>query len=306
MIVSSRTNPELSIVIPLYNKELYIQRAVNSVLSQTFKNFEVIVVNDGSTDNSLAFVSSIADHRVKIINQDNAGVSVARNKGTEFANSDYIAFLDADDELKPEYLARMFALIKEFPQARTFASAYEVIRPTRRSIKRHFPADKGLINFEEFLEKLMMGYRPLGASSIIAEKKLLHEIGFFPVGQTRGEDTDTWFRLLRKAPCAFINEPLVIIWSGLPHSACVSNKDIVSSTLVEELESNIAHGKYQKEMHIKIIDFLAWRQFGNIDRLIKSGKGGLARERIRLAMRSKRFRIKLYKMYLQSLLKNKF
>lgn len=88
----------ISVVIPLYNKDKQIAKTLYSVLKQTYPNFEVIVVNDGSTDNSLSEVSKISDSRIRLICQENKGVSAARNRGIQEAKSDYIAFLDADDE----------------------------------------------------------------------------------------------------------------------------------------------------------------------------------------------------------------
>ena len=87
----------ISVVIPLYNKEKYIKRAIESVLNQTFQKFEIIVVNDGSTDKSAEIVQNIKDPRIRLINQKNAGVSAARNRGIQEAKYEYIAFLDADD-----------------------------------------------------------------------------------------------------------------------------------------------------------------------------------------------------------------
>ena len=88
---------KFSVVIPLYNKEHYIGKTLKSVLNQTFQDFEIIVVNDGSTDHSLDAARSIKSDRVQIISQENAGVAVARNTGIEHASAEYIAFLDADD-----------------------------------------------------------------------------------------------------------------------------------------------------------------------------------------------------------------
>ena len=86
-----------TVVIPLYNKANYIEKAINSVLNQTFTEFEIIVVNDGSTDESLEKIGHFKDARLKIINQENAGVSTARNNGVKEAKYDYVAFLVADD-----------------------------------------------------------------------------------------------------------------------------------------------------------------------------------------------------------------
>ncbi|QWF70713.1 glycosyltransferase family 2 protein [Methylomonas paludis] len=108
-----------SVVIPLYNKAHIIIRTLTAVLTQTFSEFEVVIVNDGSTDNSLEIISKIAsgDARIRIINQVNQGVSVARNTGVKSANYDYIAFLDADDEWLPGYLQKMREAIQQFPDA---------------------------------------------------------------------------------------------------------------------------------------------------------------------------------------------
>ena len=90
----------ISVVIPLYNKEKQIKRTLQSVLTQTFQDFEIVIVNDGSTDNSTIEVEKIKDSRIRLIHQENAGVSAARNKGIEEAKYELIAFLDADDEWK--------------------------------------------------------------------------------------------------------------------------------------------------------------------------------------------------------------
>ena len=91
--------PKISIIIPLYNKEAAIERTIQSVLCQEFHDFELIVVNDGSTDHSLDVVKGISDERIRIINQQNSGVSAARNRGMNEANGEYVLFLDADDNL---------------------------------------------------------------------------------------------------------------------------------------------------------------------------------------------------------------
>lgn len=110
----------ISVIIPLYNKEAIIDRTLRSVLSQNYDDFEVIVVNDGSTDGSVEIVKSINDKRVRIIEQHNGGPSKARNTGIENALGDWLYFIDADDEMEPGSLKHFSELIKQFPQADMF------------------------------------------------------------------------------------------------------------------------------------------------------------------------------------------
>ena len=105
--------PQVSVVIPLYNKAPYIDRALRSVLAQTFQDFEVIIVDDGSTDGGAKIVKSTTDKRIKLIQQKNSGVSAARNRGIQESKSKLIAFLDADDEWKSRFLEVILRLRKK-------------------------------------------------------------------------------------------------------------------------------------------------------------------------------------------------
>ena len=114
-----------SVVIPLYNKEAYVAKTLNSVLNQTYQNFEVIIVNDCSTDNSLNVVHKIDDSRFKIIKHNkNKGLSASRNTGIKAATHSYIAFLDADDYWDSIYLETIWNLVKEYPDESVFATHY--------------------------------------------------------------------------------------------------------------------------------------------------------------------------------------
>lgn len=114
----------ISVVIPLYNKAHTIVNTLNTVLNQIYRDFEVVIVNDGSTDNGVEVIKqNFNDSRIRIINQKNAGVSAARNRGVEEAKGNWIAFLDGDDEWHPEYLSTMYGLIKKYPNAGLFLCA---------------------------------------------------------------------------------------------------------------------------------------------------------------------------------------
>ena len=115
----------ISVVIPLYNKEKSITSTLRTVLNQTFRDYEIVIVNDGSTDGSVEEIEKVQDDRIRLVHQPNAGVSAARNRGIEEAKGDLIAFLDADDEWKPEYLATQYHLFQKYPECSVFACNYE-------------------------------------------------------------------------------------------------------------------------------------------------------------------------------------
>lgn len=114
----------ISIVIPLYNKEKFIKNTINSVLRQSYKDFELVIVDDGSTDDSVNIVKSISDSRIRIISKQNEGVSKTRNRGIIEAKGEYIFFLDADDYLVPEALNILYDLMKCYPQKDIYVASY--------------------------------------------------------------------------------------------------------------------------------------------------------------------------------------
>ena len=105
-------NPLISIIVPTYNVEKYIRTCIESILAQTYRNIEVIIVNDGSTDQSLAVISDLicSHHNVKVINQKNQGVSVARNTGIDVATGKYITFVDPDDKIMPDFVSSLYQI----------------------------------------------------------------------------------------------------------------------------------------------------------------------------------------------------
>ena len=124
-----------SVIIPLYNKEAYIEQTLGSVLAQTYPFFEVIIVDDGSSDASLQIVNRITDSRIRVISQVNSGVATARNRGVKEAKENYVAFMDADDFWAPNYLERIVFLISTCPDAGIFACRYvEMMNGNRKAV----------------------------------------------------------------------------------------------------------------------------------------------------------------------------
>lgn len=191
----------ISVIIPLYNKEKYIVDTIKNVLNQTFKSFEIIVVDDGSTDGGLHKVKQIDDLRVKIISKDNGGVSSARNRGVEEAKYDYIAFLDADDEWENNHLENILNLIEKYNDvADVFSSNfYAKYSESKKKINR-VDIKTGIIEnyFQTVLEKPI-----IHSSSVVITKTVFYEAGQFNTILSRGEDIDLWIRLAKKYNIAY-------------------------------------------------------------------------------------------------------
>lgn len=195
--------PFISVVVPLYNKAQSFPLTAGSVMAQTYENFEVVVIDDGSTDESLAVASALGDARFRIIHQTNGGVSVARNRGVSEAKSDYIAFLDADDLWDPAHLATLAGLIERFPEAVMWGSGY---RPERdgatRAVKLHPAiANGGLI--DNYFQAATYGEQPFYSSSVCVRKDTLQRIGGFRPGLAHAEDLEVWARIALRGPVAF-------------------------------------------------------------------------------------------------------
>jgi len=202
-----------SVIIPLYNKAPYIKKAIYSVLNQTCQDFELIVVNDGSTDNSPEIVRQInqlSNKPFNIFDQSNAGVSTARNNGVQKAKNDYIAFLDADDWWDPSYLAEMKQLIEAYPDAGIYAAKYaEVKHGKKREAVIGLPEgfSSGYINYFEVYAKTM--WMPLFPSSAILPRRLFLDFKGFKPEIKLGEDFELWVRVVLQYPVAFLNKVLV-------------------------------------------------------------------------------------------------
>ncbi len=207
--------PAVSIVMPLYNKEREVGRAVRSVLDQTFADYELVVVDDGSTDNGPQVVAGCDDPRVRMIRQENAGVSAARNRGIDLARADLVAFLDADDEWLPEFLETIARLRAKFLTCRVFATSYFM----RENNSRPLPAMvKGLTAvpwegvLEDYFTLASHSDPPLCSSAVAVDKSALSAIGGFPAGIRSGEDLLTWARLAVKFPIAYSRYQGAVFW----------------------------------------------------------------------------------------------
>lgn len=195
-----------SVIIPAYNSEKFIFDAINSVLTQTISDFEIIVVDDGSCDKTSSVVKGIDDSRIRYTYQENGGVSVARNTGIHDAKGEYICFLDADDRWYPDHLETLTKLIKNYPECGMFLTGH-AISDTAGKIR--YQTEKMLQSVQE---PMLYSKNGLGmiqkygyfihTNSICCTKTALDQVGGFEPGVKNGEDDDLWYRIFSYFPIA--------------------------------------------------------------------------------------------------------
>ncbi len=201
--------PAVSIVIPLYNMEPYIGRALNSVLAQTIQDFEVIVVDDGSTDQGAKVVGGFYDHRIHLIQQPNQGVSAARNRGIKESQSDLIAFLDADDEWLPGFLDTILRLRASYPDAGLYGTAYQIHYPSGSIVKKIYDKNNGDRLFSSYFKAIVdfsgsgnLAF-PFNSSSFAARKDALTDVGGYLINLKVNEDVMLWGKIALKYHAAY-------------------------------------------------------------------------------------------------------
>lgn len=195
-----------SIVIPLYNKEAFIQRALDSISLQTVTDYEVIVIDDGSSDGSLDIVNRYDDDRIHVFQQENLGASAARNTGIFLAKRDWVAFLDADDVWMPDHLEELQSLIHEFPSAVSAGTAYNKVDVNGSVQSLRYPqTSSGAVRtlVDDYFAVSIAYDHVLHSSSAAARRETLLKIGGFPVGIKSGEDLITWAKLALVGDMAF-------------------------------------------------------------------------------------------------------
>jgi glycosyltransferase involved in cell wall biosynthesis len=203
---ASARDISFSVVIPLYNKERHVERAIRSAISQNPPVDEVIVIDDGSTDGSADIVERLAldDPGIRLIRQQNSGVASARNRGIREARGTHIAFLDADDEWLPGYLAEIVQLIARYPKAGAFCSNYRIVERDGSSQSAHlaFVSRSRRSLIRNYFKAAFHG-APVWTSATVVPRKVLVEVGVFLDGAGRGEDLELWARIGARYDIAF-------------------------------------------------------------------------------------------------------
>lgn len=205
-------SPQISVIMPVYNGAAVIGRALKTVFAQSFDRYEVIVVDDGSTDDLDAAVRGFEDSRVRVLRQTpNRGAAAARNVGIRAAAAEYIAFLDCDDEWLPDKLDRQYAVLRA-SQSGTDVSltGYYLVRDRldRREVRRVPPE-------RDWYWRLLGGCTLNVGSGLMVRKRVFNEIGYYAEDMRRLEDWDWLLRYTRKADIATVEDPLAVYHSGL-------------------------------------------------------------------------------------------
>ena len=227
---------KFSIIIPLYNKAPYIRKALESVFTQTYTDFELIVVDDGSTDDSARIAEEYIREvkgaetsrtvtstynlspityklSVRLITQSNAGVSAARNSGVAVSSGEYIAFLDADDWWEPTFLEKIAQLIADYPEAGLYVCNYIYYKPgkTHLAVRN---VETGYFNYPKAYYE--GGAMPVWTGATMMPREVFEEMGGFPMGIKLGEDFLLWAKTAMHYPVAFCEEPLAYYNNDVP------------------------------------------------------------------------------------------
>ncbi len=268
-------SPFFTVVIPLYNKENYISKTIESVLAQDFKSYEVIVVDDGSTDNSYHRVKPFGNHeKVSIIKKENGGVSSARNFGIKIADGKYIALLDADDYWYPNHLEELYKTIEKFPKAGIYGTGYEILldgKTLRKAEYRNFKPNKIQLVPDYFEASTINAVIWTSASAF--SKKNFCKIGEFDLRLRTAQDLDFFVRAALKFDIA-LNPTVTMRYyqkseNNLAQSFYNEDREYFINKFREEEDANPSFKKYLDSnryalvIRCKMIDNPIWKRVIN-------------------------------------------
>jgi glycosyltransferase involved in cell wall biosynthesis len=277
---------QFSVVIPLHNKVDSVNKTIESICAQRYAASEIIVVDDGSSDGSAEKVRELNIPNLKILEQTNQGVSAARNLGVSLASFPYIAFLDADDQWSPFFLAEMYNLILHFPEQGFFASHYQkvvkqgIYIDPKLAMKNISPTGCILENYFEVASK---GDLPFMVSSSVITSYLFDQLGGFPVGESMGEDQELFSRVALQSQIVF--SPLVLLFyhtdtenracdRHIPQTILPFAARLLGKTLTQSIDTKLkqdilrycgAHVCHLARLNIRAGDFIVAKRLLKMD-----------------------------------------
>ena len=211
-------SPKISVIIPTYNHGRFVGKAINSVLNQTYKDFEIIVVDDGSTDNTRGLINAYGN-QIKYIYQANQGLASARNTGIQASRAKYVAFLDADDWFAKENLEIKVSYMQNHPEATWVYSDWQYLDDKGNYLEKGSTifkyAQKRLTG--HIFEELVYNRNFISPCTVAVKKTTLEDVGYFDPAVICQEDLDLWLRISLKYPAHYIDKVLVYV-TALPGS----------------------------------------------------------------------------------------
>jgi hypothetical protein len=263
--------PTFTVVMPLYNQARYVAEALDSVLTQTYRDLEVIVVDDGSTDGGADVVRSVADSRVKCVRQQNQGVSVARNHGISMATGEYVAFIDSDDHWLATFMERNVRFVESYPSVSiVYTNAFA--GPNGQPRIDRALQNEGIVT--DYFRAVLRCHKHLGNSSaMMVRKDTLCRAGGFPIGVKYNEDQDLWMRLAWIGIVGFIPEPLSVYRDNPAGSAARHTLEgIPYPPLVDTYRLWKQQGQIPARLSHSSRAFINWTLLGYVCSLANAGK----------------------------------
>jgi len=240
--------PQVSVIIPTYNRGWIIKEAIDSVLAQDYAEFELIVVDDGSTDNTSEILDSYRNV-IKVLFQKNKGVSAARNRGIAEASGKFIAFLDSDDLWLPQKLSAQIEFFNQTPNALICQTEEVWIRNGLRvNPKKRHKKLSGMI-FKPSLELCLVS-----PSAVMIQRSLFDRVGEFDETLPACEDYDLWLRISCRFPVHLIDRPLIIKRGG--HDDQLSSRAGLDKFRIKSIEKIIKSGLLSDDQHLAAVKTL--------------------------------------------------
>lgn len=269
---------KFSVVIPLYNKAPYIKNTIASVLAQTVQDFEIIVLDDGSTDGGADIVAAIEDPRVRLIRQANAGVSSTRNRGISMARGQWVAFLDADDWQHPHYLQSLVIAQNVYPAADVAATQYVPlcdntgVWPPPWQVNEAPVASDSIELIEDLPGLAMKGPTFTTSSVSIRTTRLLEMQPCFAVGESHAEDLDLWFRVAEKSAIAWVKRPLVAYRISVEGSLSLKNTELKLPPFFHRIRARALSGAMTEAQAKSTLKMVADQEISMARDALASGK----------------------------------
>lgn len=304
-------NPEITVLMPAFNAGRYIGEAIRSVLGQTFSDFELLIINDGSTDNTADVIHAFSDERIIVINQDNRGVAAALNTGLLHARAPYIARFDADDVCYPTRLKVQYDFITAYPQYSIVGSAADYTDAGGHYIFTHHPA----AHLNEEIQQLKFSVCPFIHSSVMYRKDVVVNNGGYNECAHTYEDHFLWANVLKNEMACNLSQPLIRVRLN-PGSVTIDEKwhsrrfrEIKTTTLKTRVISKadgIALRRLAEKQHTPKTKDGAYYALCAKKFLVNNYRPGKARENIRKAIGLRPLRMNNYLLYALSYLPEAF